>query len=157
MKMIKSLIVVPLLIIILSSSCSYQKMNSIDQKKFHIKEFEVTGDKRESFIIQKKIQRFSNKNSDNKIKILINLKKTKTIKEKNIQNKVVKYNLFLSAEVKIIELSTNKEIIRTFTADQTYNVEDSYSNTVNNSKSANNSLIDKIVDEILDQLRIYYN
>ncbi len=157
MKMIKSLIVVPLLIIILSSSCSYQKMNSIDQKKFHIKEFEVTGDKRESFIIQKKIQRFSNKNSDNKIKILINLKKTKTIKEKNIQNKVVKYNLFLSAEAKIIELSTNKEIIRTFTADQTYNVEDSYSNTVNNSKSANNSLIDKIVDEILDQLRIYYN
>ena len=38
-----------------------------------------------------------------------------------------------------------------------YDVEDNYSNTVNNSKEANNSLIDIIVDEILDQLRIYYN
>ena len=40
---------------------------------------------------------------------------------------------------------------------QIYNVEDSYSSTVNNSKDANNLLIDKIVDEILDQLRIYYS
>tara|TARA_Y200000002_G_C22465651_1_gene572316 strand:- start:324 stop:722 length:399 start_codon:yes stop_codon:yes gene_type:complete len=132
-------------------------MNSVDQKKFHIKEFEVNGDKRESFIIQKKVQRFSNKNSLNKIKIFINLKKNKSIKEKNIQNKVVKYDLSLLAEVKIIELNTAKEIKRVFTANETYNVDDSYSNTVNNSKAASNSLIDRIVNEILDQLRIYYS
>ena len=156
MKIIKLIIFVPFLILLISS-CSYQKMNSIDQKKFHIQEFEVSGDKRESFIIQKKIQRFSNKNSLNKIKILINLKKNKSIKEKNIQNKVVKYDLTLLAEVQIVELNTSKEIKRVFTANETYNVDDSYSNTVNNSKAANNSLIDRIVDEILDQLRIYYS
>ncbi len=156
MKIIKFIITVPLLILLISS-CSYQKMNSVDQKKFHIQEFEVSGDKRESFIIQKKIQRFSNKNSLNKIKILINLKKNKSIKEKNIQNKVVKYDLTLLAEVQIIELNTTKEIKRVFTANETYNVDDSYSNTVDNSKAASNSLIDKIVDEILDQLRIYYS
>ena len=156
MKIIKFIITVPFLILLISS-CSYQKMNSVDQKKFHIKEFEVNGDKRESFIIQKKVQRFSNKNSLNKIKIFINLKKNKSIKEKNIQNKVVKYDLTLLAEIKIIELNTTKEIKRVFTANETYNVDDSYSNTVNNSKAANNSLIDRIVDEILDQLRIYYS
>ncbi len=144
-------------IILLNYSCSYQKMNSINQKKFFIQEFEVNGGARESFIIQKEIQRFSNDKSTNKIKILIDLTKNKTIKEKNIQNKVIKYNLTLSAKVKIIELSTNREIVRNFSANQTYNVDDSYSNTVNNSKEANNSLIDKIVDEILDQLRIYYS
>ena len=132
-------------------------MNSMDQKKFYVQEFEVTGETRESFIIQKKIQRFSNKDSKNKIKIKIDLVKNKTVQEKNIQNKVTKYNLSLSASVKIIELSTNKEFKRKFTANQTYNVEESYSNTVNNSKIANNSLIDTIVDEILDQLRIYYS
>tara|TARA_A100001015_G_C14948050_1_gene695514 strand:- start:88 stop:486 length:399 start_codon:yes stop_codon:yes gene_type:complete len=132
-------------------------MNSVDQKKFNIKEFEVTGDSRESFVIKKKIQRFSNKNSENKIKILIELKKNKSIKEKNIQNKVTKYNVSLSANVKIIELDTNKEIKRSFAANEIYNVEDSYSNTINNSKEANNSLIERIVDEILDQLRIYYS
>ena len=156
MKIIKLIIFVPFLILLISS-CSYQKMNSIDQKKFHIQEFEISGDKRDSFVIQKKILRFSNENSINKIKILINLKKNKSIKEKNIQNKVVKYDLTLMAEVTIIELNTPKEIKRVFTANETYNVDDSYSNTVNNSKAASNSLIDKIVDEILDQLRIYYN
>jgi len=143
--------------LLLISSCSYQNMNSKDQKKFYIQEFDITGDTRTSFIIQKKIQRFSNKDSSNRIKLIVELNKDKTINEKNLQNKVTKYNLTLSAKVKIINLSSTKEINRTFTARRIYKVEDNYSATVNNSKDANNSLIDIIVDEILDQLRIYYN
>ena len=144
-------------ILLLISSCSYQKMNSQDQKKFYIQEFDISGDSRTSFIIQKKIQRFSNEDSDNRIKLLVVLDKNKTIQEKNIQNKVTKYSLTLSAKVKIIELNSTNEINRTFTARRIYNVEDNYSATVNNSKEANNSLIDIIVGEILDQLRIYYS
>ena len=151
------LILIFFLITIFTSSCSYQKMNSIDQKRFDIQEFEVTGGARESFVLQKKIQRFSNKDSKNKIKILIDLSKDKAIKEKNIQNKVIKYNLSLSANIKIIELNTSREIKRNLTFNEVYDVGDSYSITVNNSKEANNSLIDKMVNEILDQLRIYYN
>ena len=157
MNIFKTLILTLLLIHLLVSSCSYQKKNATKQKKFYIQEFEVTGEAKESFIIQKKIQRFSNKNSENRIKIIIDLTKKRSIKEKNIQNKVIKYNLSLSADVKIIELNSTREVSRNFTANQTYNVEDSYSGTVNNSKDANNSLINTISDEILDQLRIYYN
>ena len=144
-------------ILLLISSCSYQKMNSQDQKKFYIQEFDISGDSRTSFIIQKKIQRFSNEDSDNRIKLLVVLDKNKTIQEKNIQNKVTKYSLTLSAKVKIIELNSTNEINRTFTARRIYNVEDNYSATINNAKDANNSLIDIIVGEILDQLRIYYS
>ncbi len=144
-------------ILLLISSCSYQNMNSKDQKKFYIQEFDITGDTRTSFIIQKKIQRFSNKDSGNRIKLLVELNKNKAIEEKNIQNKVTKYSLTLTANVKIIELDSTKEIVRTFTARRIYNVEDNYSATINNSKEANNSLIDIIVGEILDQLRIYYS
>ena len=144
-------------ILLLISSCSYQKMNSQDQKKFYIQEFDISGDSRTSFIIQKKIQRFSNEDSDNRIKLLVVLDKNKTIQEKNIQNKVTKYSLTLSAKVKIIELNSTNEINRTFKARRIYNVEDNYSATINNSKDANNSLIDIIVGEILDQLRIYYS
>ncbi len=144
-------------ILLLISSCSYQKMNSQDQKKFYIQEFDISGDSRTSFIIQKKIQRFSNEDSENRIKLLVVLDKNKTIQEKNIQNKVTKYSLTLSAKVKIIELNSTNEINRTFTARRIYNVEDNYSATINNSKDANNSLIDIIVGEILDQLRIYYS
>ena len=156
MKNIKH-ITIASLILLLINSCSYQNMNSKDQKKFYIQEFDITGDTRTSFIIQKKIQRFSNKDSNNRIKLSVELDKSKSIEEKNIQNKVTKYRLTLSANVKIIELDSNKEIKRTFSARRIYNVEDNYSATINNSKDANNSLIDIIVDEMLDQLRIYYN
>ena len=158
MNKIKTIVVILFLLIsFFVTACSYQKMNSIDQKKFFVQEFEIDGDTRESFVIQKKIKRFSNKNSANKVKIYINLTKGKTIKEKNIQNKVTKYNLSLSADVKIVELNTSREIKRTFVANQTYDVDDNYSNTVNNLKAASNTLIDRIIDEILDQLRIYYS
>ncbi len=158
MSKIKTIVVIPFLLVsFFVTACTYQKMNSIDQKKFFIQEFEINGDTRETFVIQKKIKRFSNKDSANKIKILINLTKGKTIKEKSIQNKVTKYNLSLSADVKIIELNTSREIKRTFVANQTYDVDDNYSNTVNNLKAASNTLIDRIIDEILDQLRIYYS
>jgi hypothetical protein len=158
MNKIKTIVIIPFLLVsFFVTACSYQKMNSIDQKKIFIQEFEINGDRRESFVIQKKIKRFSNKDSANKIKIYINLTKGKTIKEKNIQNKVTKYNLSLSADVKIVELNTAREIKRTFVANQTYDVDDNYSNTVNNLKAASNTLIDRIIDEILDQLRIYYS
>ena len=132
-------------------------MNSVNQKKFSIQEFEVLGDTRDSFLIQKKIQRYSNENSDNKIKLIINLTKNKSIKEKNVQNQVTKYNLSLTADIKIIELSSNKEIKRVISSNQSYKVEESYSATVNNAKETNNTLIDNISGEILDLLRIYYN
>ena len=130
--------------------------NEPNQKKFFIQEFEVLGDARESFMIQKKIQRFSNKESENKIKISIDLKKDRTIKEKNIQNKVTKYNISLAAEIIIIDLKTTKKVKRTFKANKSYNVDDRHSTTISNAKDANNDLIDTIVNEILDQLRIYY-
>ena len=157
MNSIISIFLVSVISLILTSSCSYQKMNSVNQKKFSIQEFEVLGDTRDSFLIQKKIQRYSNENSDNEIKLIINLTKNKSIKEKNVQNQVTKYNLSLTADIKIIELSSNKEIKRVISSNQSYKVEESYSATVNNAKETNNTLIDNISGEILDLLRIYYN
>ena len=156
MNKIKSITIVSV-VILLVSSCSYQNMNSKNQKQFNIQEFNIIGDTRTSFIIQKKIQRFSNENSNNRIKLTVELNKNKSIHEKNIQNKVTKYSISLSANVKIIELNSTKEIRRTFTAKRIYDVADNYSTTVNNSKEANTALIDIIVEEILDLMRIYYN
>ena len=74
MKKIKLLFILVFLMVF-NSSCSYKKMNSVDQKRFDIQDFEISGGTRETFIIQKKIQRFSNKKSENKIKLIIDLKK----------------------------------------------------------------------------------
>ncbi len=156
MNKIKSITLFSIILIIITS-CSYQNMNSKNQKRFNVQEFNITGDARASFIIQKKIQRFSNENSENRIKLSIELNKDKLIHEKNIQNKVTKYSLSLSANVRIVELDSAKEIKRNFTVKRIYDVEDNYSDTVNNLKKTNNTLIDVIADEILDQLRIYFS
>tara|TARA_Y100000992_G_C20952972_1_gene344444 strand:+ start:145 stop:543 length:399 start_codon:yes stop_codon:yes gene_type:complete len=131
-------------------------MNVVNQEQFHINQIDIVGENRAAFIIKKKINRYSSENSKNKINISIKLDKNKNIEEKNIQNKVTKFRLSLSADVTIIDLSSKNEFKRVFNANQVYDVENKYSNTVNNSKEANNILIDRIINEILDQLKIYY-
>ena len=139
------------------SSCTYEKMISPDKKRFHIIEIDTQGEQRAAFIIEKKITRFSNEQSKNKIKVSIDLTKSRKIQEKNIQNKVTKYNLSLSAKVIVIDLLSSKKFKRSFATNQIYDVVDKYSNTLDNEKSANNALINKLVNEILEQLRIIYN
>ena len=57
----------------------------------------------------------------------------------------------------MIDLLSSKKFKRSFSTKQTYDVVDNYSNTLDNEKSANNALVNKVVDEILEQLRILYN
>ena len=53
MKKIKLLLILVFLMP-LNSSCSYKKMNSVDQKRFDIQDFEISGRTTETFILQKK-------------------------------------------------------------------------------------------------------
>ena len=61
------------------------------------------------------------------------------------------------ADVEVDDLVTNQKYKREYSASQSYNVEDRYSATLNNSKEANINLIEVIVSEILDQLKIFYS
>lgn len=157
MKYLKKIIIFSLISIFLLNACTYKKINSQNQKKFNIQEINVNGDGRTAFLIKKKVNRYSNSDSNNKIKITIELSKSSDIEEKNIQNKATKYKVSLSANVIVIELNSGRELNRTFNSSQTYNVEEKYSNTLNNMRDANNALIDVLTNEIIEQLRIYFN
>ena len=157
MKYLKKIIIFSLISIFLLNACTYKKINSQNQKKFNIQEINVNGDGRTAFLIKKKVNRYSNSDSNNKIKITIELSKSSDIEEKNIQNKATKYKVSLSANVIVSELNSGRELNRTFNSSQTYNVEEKYSNTLNNMRDANNALIDDLTSEIIEQLRIYFN
>ena len=157
MKYLKKIIIFSLISLFLLNACTYKKINSQNQKKFNIQEINVNGDGRTAFLIKKKVNRYSNSDSNNKIKITIELSKSSDIEEKNIQNKATKYKVSLSANVIVIELNSGRELNRTFNSSQTYNVEEKYSNTLNNMRYANNALIDVLTNEIIEQLRIYFN
>ena len=142
--------------LIILNSCSYQKMNPSVQQ-FAIDEIQVNGNERTSFLIERKIKRFSQKGSSNKLAIIINLSKKKDIHEKNIQNKVTKYKLTLRAETNIKNLKNLDVIKRSYSSNTIYNVESKYTDTLNNEKEANSRLIDLIVSQLLDELKINYN
>ena len=82
--------------------------------------------------------------------------KKREIQEKNIQNKITKYKVKLSAKVEIKELNNNK-LSRFYSNERMYDVAEQYSTTVNNAKNVDKELIDLIVDQILDELKIYFN
>ena len=157
MKYLKKIIIFSLIQLFLLNACTYKKINSQNQKKFNIQEINVNGDGRTAFLIKKKVNRYSNTDSDNKIKITIELSKSSDIEEKNIKNKATKYKVSLTANVIVSELNSGRELNRTFNSSQTYNVEEKYSNTLNNMRDANNALIDVLTNEIIEQLRIYFN
>ena len=157
MKYLKKIIIFSFISVFLLNACAYKKINSQNQKKFNIQEINVNGDSRTAFLIKKKVNRYSNSNSNNKIKITIKLSKSSDVEEKNIKNKATKYNVSLSANVIVSELNSGRELTRTFNSSQTYNVEEKYSNTLNNMRDANNALIDDLTNEIIEQLRIYFN
>tara|TARA_B100001564_G_scaffold232655_1_gene196564 strand:+ start:1478 stop:1939 length:462 start_codon:yes stop_codon:yes gene_type:complete len=138
------------------SSCSYQKMN-LSEQQFTIDEIEINGNKRTSFLIERKIKRYSKKGSSNKLVILINLSEKKDINEKNIKNKVTKYKLTLTAETNIRNLKNSEIIKRSYSSNTIYNVESKYTDTLNNEKEARSRLIDLIGNQLLDELKINYN
>tara|TARA_B100001057_G_C22817962_1_gene938243 strand:- start:449 stop:844 length:396 start_codon:yes stop_codon:yes gene_type:complete len=127
------------------------------QQEFTIEEIEINGNRRSSFLIERKIKRYSQEDSQNKLAISINLNTNKNIHEKNIQNKVTKYKLSLTAETNIKNLKTLEIIKRSYSSNTTYNVEEKYNETLNNEKDARSRLIDEVVNQLLDELRINYN
>jgi len=151
------IILLSIFIFIFINNCTYQRINLPDQKRFFIQEINVSGDSRSAFIIKKKINRFSNKESENRIILNIKLTKKKDVLEKNIQNKITKYKVGLSAEVEIRELGREKKLVRFYSNERSYDVDDQYTVTVNNAKNIDKELINLIVTKILDELRIYYN
>lgn len=154
-KMISNILVF-IIVLTTLNSCGYQKI-SISEQKFTIDEIEINGDKRTSFLIKRKIERFSRKDGLNKLAISMNLGTKKNIHEKNIKNKVTKYKLSLTAETKIKDLKTFEVVKRSYFSSIIYNVDNRYTDTVKNEKEAKSELIDLIVNQLLDELKINYN
>ena len=155
MKLFSTKTFFSIVIFIFFSSCAYEKMNSTEQKRINIIEIDIQGDRKAAFLIKKGINRFSNKNSNNKMKISVSLNKSKEIEEKNIQNKVTKYRLSLSAQVVYKNLNSSEDLKRTYNAQEIYIVENRYSGTINNFKAAEDAIVDTILNEILDELKIF--
>ena len=144
-----------LVFFVLLSSCGFELVtNNINYK---IKEIKVNGDQRINFKLKNKL--LFNQKNDNKnfVKLTINTKKIKSIKEKNIKNQITKYNIKINAEISYTILSEN--ITEKFFLNKNgfFNVSSRHSETLNNEKNLVNLLINDLSEEIIDNLNIKLN
>jgi|TARA_B100001093_G_C26853703_1_gene1026342 hypothetical protein len=150
--MIKNKIIIVSFFIILAS-CGFKVVNKNEQINFYISEIKTSGDKRISYKIKNKLSYFDDKNKKN-IKLELETKKIKSVKEKNIKNEITKYNLQILTEVKVIDDSG--EISSTFSISKNGNisVENQHSKTLDNEKKLIEDLSDQVSKSIISELII---
>ena len=132
--------------------CGYKVVNKSQVNSYKITEITFSGEKKINHKIKNKLLFSSSKSSENEFIIELNTKKTRSIKEKNINNEVTKYKLVIKAEI-IYNLlgSTNKgsfDIQRS----GDYKVSSQRIGTLNNEKKMSENLSDQIFKQISVQL-----
>ena len=133
-------------------SCGYKVIDKSQGNRYKITEVTFSGEKKINHKIKNKLLFSSSKTSENEFIIELNTKKIRSIKEKNINNEVIKYKLEITSKIIYNMLgSTDKG---SFEIQQTgdYKVSNQRINTINNEKKLSESLTEQIFEKISEQL-----
>jgi outer membrane lipopolysaccharide assembly protein LptE/RlpB len=120
---------------------------------FEISEITTIGDKRINYRIKNKLLSTSQEGKDKVIKINLDTKKTRNIKEKNIKNIITKYEIIIVAEVSFRKLNETKLNKFNVNVSGDYTTSKQASMTRNNEKELVKLLTNKISDKILKELK----
>ena len=133
-----------LLFLFTLTSCGFKVINESEKNNFFIQKIEASGEKRINFKIKNNLLNFSKENSQNKLVIYLNSKKTKSIKEKNIKNEITKYQISLSVKIRFNLANNDKSYLIDLVNTGDYLVANSYSSTLNNEKKIVNDLVENM-------------
>ena len=120
--------------LILITGCGFKIIDKRELLNFNIKEISTSGDKRINFELKNKLSDYNDTNSSKVIKIELDTKKTKSIKEKNISNEITKYQIKVIVNVKLIKTDNTNNLEFTIEREGDYVVADKFSQTLNNEK-----------------------
>ena len=139
------------------TSCGYKVVHQEKLKNYNIAEISTTGDNRINYLLKSKLK------TDQKIQkqksFVINLKtqKIRSIKEKNIKNEIIKYELRIIAEIEYLILDEKNPGKFILSESGDYEVAKIYSNTLNNEKNLVKILTDKMSYMINENLSSVVN
>ena len=143
----KILIIIITLVFI--SNCGFQRISNDRLNNFQVKNFLVSGDTKIANRIKNNLMINIRKESPNLISLSLDLKKTKNISEKNSANQVTKYSINLIANVVLINEINNKIDKIKISEAMSYNVENTYTQSLKNEQQIILDLSGKITEEIL--------
>ena len=141
--------------LLLLTNCGFEVVKNT--YNFNISEVNTEGDKKISYALKNRIKINNSDLNKNFIKINIDSEKVKLIKEKNIQNKITKYEIKIVSNVKYIILPENITKVLTINKAANFNVADNKVETLNNEKKLIDNLIDEMADEILLKISLDFN
>lgn len=138
---------------ILLSACGFKKINS-GQSPLYIQNINITGEDRNTYLLKNNILLISNQNSENRYDIQIALIQTKTSKIKNKSGRTERYELKISADLKLTDIDSNKSVKKLFSKRNDYEVAKSHSDTIFNKKNTSKITIDQLSEEIINFLKL---
>ena len=138
--------------LILLTGCGFKIIDKRELLNFNIKEISTYGDKRINFELKNKLSDYNNTNSSKVIKIELDTKKTKSIKEKNISNEITKYQIKVIVNVKLIKTDNTNNLEFTIEREGDYVVADKFSQTLNNEKKLIRNITEKISESIIGEI-----
>ena len=138
--------------LILLTGCGFKVIDKRELLNFNIKEISTNGDKRINFELKNKLSDYNDTNSSKVIKIELDTKKTKSIKEKNISNEITKYQIKIIVNVKLIKTDNTNNLEFTIEREGDYVVADKFSQTLNNEKKLIHNIIEKISESIIGEI-----
>ena len=137
---------------ILLTGCGFKVIDKRELLNFNIKEISTNGDKRINFELKNKLSDYNDTNSSKVIKIELDTKKTKSIKEKNISNEITKYQIKVVVNVKLIKIDNTNDLEFTIEREGDYVVADKFSQTLNNEKKLIRNISEEIYEDIIGEI-----
>ena len=143
--------------IFLTAGCGYKVINKAEQSNYSISNISSTGDRRINYILKNNLSLNSKNNSKNVLNLELNSKKTKTVKEKNIQNQITKYKISITVNAKLNLINNEKIYSINSSNNGDYVVSKNHSSTISNEKSLIRNLVENISNDIEDKISAIVN
>ena len=138
--------------LILLTNCGFKIIDKRELLNFNIEEISASGDKRINFKLKNKLSDYNNINSNKIISIELDTKNVKSIKEKNLNNKITKYQIKVTVNVKLIKTDNTNNLEFTIEREGDYVVADKFSQTLNNEKKLIGNITEKISESIIGEI-----
>ena len=149
--------ILAIIFLIIITGCGFKVVDLSKTNNFSIGEIASSGDKRINYIIKNKLISNTDNSGEERFDLKINSVKSKTVKERNIQNEITKYIISISVSVEVNNINKNNLHKLSFTETGDYNVSKQNATNRNKEKNLVASLSQKIANKILDEINIYLN
>tara|TARA_B100001063_G_C16670728_1_gene506180 strand:+ start:165 stop:650 length:486 start_codon:yes stop_codon:yes gene_type:complete len=146
-------------LLIFLSACGFEPIRFNNINKISVIDITSAGDQNINFKLTNYLKQVLGFKKDNPIKIKIKLdtKQDKSIKEKNNKNEITKYTISVKSKVRVTFLNDIKEINFNIVKKNQYKVNDQFSITSSNERESVNQIIKSLSDEIFQTILIKIN